>query len=90
MFPVYFAKPGDEIIVVGTSEDVKDDIPLFSILIKIDETDIHDYIKENCYPYLWHGNEAACGMFMLNKLVLVIYKRGFESLRFSLMMKGIG
>ena len=25
-----------------------------------------------------------------DKLELVIYKRGFESLRFSLMMKGIG
>ncbi len=69
MYPVYFAKSGDEIIVVGTSEDVKDDIPLFSILIKIDGTDIRDHIKENCYPYLWHANEAACGMSVLNELV---------------------
>ena len=69
MFPVYLAKPGDEIIVVGTSVDVKDDIPLFSVLIKIDGTDIHDHIKENCYPYLWHANEAACGALVLNELV---------------------
>ncbi|MDO5327964.1 MAG: S41 family peptidase [Clostridia bacterium] len=69
MFPVYFAKPGDEIIVVGISEDVKDDIPLFSTLVKIDGTDIHDYIKENCYPYLWHDNEAACGLLVLNNLI---------------------
>ncbi len=69
MLPVYFAKPGDEIIVVGVSEAMKDAIPLFSILVKIDGTDIHDYIQENCYPYLWHANEAACGLSVLNKLI---------------------
>ena len=69
MFPVYLAKPGDEIIVAAASEDVKDDIPLCCVLVKIDGTDIHDYIRENCYPYLWHANEAACGMFVLNRLV---------------------
>ena len=51
MFPVYFAKPGNEIIVISTSDDLKDDIPLFSILVRIDGTDIHDYIRENCYPF---------------------------------------
>ena len=69
MIPVYFAKPGDEIIVVAVSEDIKDDIPLFSTLVKIDGTDIHDYIKEYCYPYIWHANEDACGIFVLNSLV---------------------
>ena len=69
MFPVYFAKPGDEIIVVSTSEDVKDRIPLFSVLVKIDGTDIHDYIRGNCYPFIWHANEDACGVFVLNQLV---------------------
>ena len=82
MFPVYFAKPGDEIIVVSTSEDVKDRIPLFSVLVKIDgidirtlgrknlaRTDIHDYIRGNCYPFIWHANEDACGVFVLNQLV---------------------
>ena len=29
-------------------------------------------------------------MMQIDKLELVIYKRGFESLRFSLMMKEIG
>ena len=29
-------------------------------------------------------------MMQIDKLELVIYKRGFESLRFFLMMKGIG
>ena len=69
MIPVYFAKPGDEIIVAAVSEDVKDDIPLFSTLVRIDGTDIHDYIKEYCYPYIWHANEDACGIFVLNSLV---------------------
>ena len=69
MIPVYFAKPGNEIIVVAVSEDVKDDIPLFSTLTKIDGVDIHDYIKENCYPFFWHANEDACGVFVLNSLV---------------------
>jgi len=67
--PVCFAKPGNEIIVVGVSEDVKDEIPLFSTLVKIDGIDIHDYIKEYCYPYFWHANEDACGIFLLNSLV---------------------
>ncbi len=69
MFPVYLAKPGNEIIVVSTSEDVKDRIPLFSTLVKIDGTDIHDYIRENCYPFIWHANEDACGIFVLNQLI---------------------
>ena len=69
MLPVYLAKAGDEIIVVATSESIRDDVPLFSTLIRIDGTDIHDYIKANCYPYLWHGNEAACGVSVLNSLV---------------------
>ena len=69
MIPVYFAKPGDEIIVVAVSEDVKDEIPLFSTLVRIDGTDIHDYVKEYCYPYIWHANEDACGIFILNSLV---------------------
>jgi len=69
MFPVYFAMPGDEIFVVSTSEDVKDRIPLFSILVKVDGTAIRDYIRENCYPYFWHANEAACGVSVLNQLV---------------------
>ena len=69
MIPVYFAKPGDEIIAVAVSEDMKDDIPLFSTLVKIDGTEIHDYIKENCYPYFWHANEDACCIFVLNSLV---------------------
>ncbi len=69
MLPVFFAKPGDEMIVISTSENIKDEIPLFSILVKIDGTDIHDYIKENCYPYFWHANEAACGVFAMNNLV---------------------
>jgi len=69
MIPVYFAKPGNEIIVVAVSEEVKDDIPLFSTLVKIDGTDVHDYIKEYCYPYFWHANEDACSIFVLNSLV---------------------
>ena len=69
MIPVYFAKPGDEIIVVAVSEGVKDDIPLFSTLVRIDGTDIHDFIKEYCYPYIWHANEDACSIFVLNSLV---------------------
>ena len=44
MLPVYFIKPGNGIFVIATSEDVKDKIPLFSNLVKIDGTDIHDYI----------------------------------------------
>ncbi len=69
MLPVYFAKPGDEITVVSTSEELKDRIPLFSTLVQIDGTGIHDYIKENCYPYFWHANEAACGVSVMNHLV---------------------
>jgi len=69
MLPVYFAKPGDEMIVISTSENLRDEIPLFSILVKIDGTNIHDYIKENCYPYFWHANEAACGIFVMNNLI---------------------
>lgn len=78
MLPVCFAMPGKEIIVINTSEDIKDDIPLFSILVKINGKDIYDYIKENLYPYLWHANEAACGIFVLTRLVFG--KRGSSAL----------
>ena len=69
MIPVYFAKPGDKIYVICTSEELKDRIPLFSVPVGIDGTEIHDYIRENCYPYFWHANEDACGVSVMNELV---------------------
>ena len=45
-------------------------IPLFGILVKIDGTDIHDYIRDNCYPYFWHANEdPATGETLLTPTV---------------------
>ena len=69
MFPVYLMKLGEKIFVISTSEEIKDRIPLFSALIRIDGTNIEDYISENCYPYFWHTHEAACGSSVLNELV---------------------
>ena len=69
MFPVYFAKAGDEIILISSSEELKDRIPLYSTLTGIDGTEIGEYIRENCYPYFWHANEEACSVAVLNELV---------------------
>ena len=69
MFPVYFAKIGNEIFLISSSVELKDRIPLFSTLTGIDGTEIGEYIRENCYPYFWHANEEACSVNVLNELV---------------------
>ena len=78
MLPIYLAKVGEEFIVVATSETLKDEIPMFSSLVKIDGTDINDYIKEKCYPYIWHANEDACGMAVAGDIVFG--KKGSKNL----------
>lgn len=60
MLPVYLAKIGDDYIVISVDEKYKDEIPMFSVLKKFDSVDIGEYIKEEIYPYIWHGNEEAC------------------------------
>ncbi len=61
MLPVYLARIGNDIVVMTVAEEHKEDIPLYSILKQVDGVDIAEYIREKCYPYIWHGNEDACG-----------------------------
>lgn len=69
MFPILLSKLGDQFVLVHTSEALVDKVPLYSVLTKVDGTDIYDYLRKNCYPYFWHANEAACGLFAINSLV---------------------
>ena len=69
MLPVLLGKNRERVIVLNTSEGLKDSIPLYSTLLRIDGTDTQEYIRENLYPYFWHANEAACGLFVLQALL---------------------
>ena len=69
MLPLFFGKFGDRIAVVLVSEAYRDRIPLYSTLLRIDGQDVLEYIREKCYPYFWHANEAACGLSVLQGLV---------------------
>ena len=79
-FPVYFFRFGKDIAVICVSEEYKDRIPLYSILKKIDGTDAAEYLRENCYPYIWHANELACGRNAMNELM---YGRAGSSALFT-------
>ena len=70
MFPVYLFRFGHDIAVISVSEEYKDEIPLYSVVKKIDGTEAAEYIRKNCYPYIWHANEDACGMMAMNELMI--------------------
>lgn len=69
MFPVYLFRFGQDIAVISVSEEYSDEIPLYSVVKKIDGIDAAEYVRENCYPYIWHANENACGMTAMNELM---------------------
>ena len=79
-FPVYLFRFGKDIAVISVSEEYKDIIPLYSIVKRIDGTAAGEYVKENCYPYIWHANEAACGM---NAMTELMYGRAGSSVDFT-------
>lgn len=79
-FPVYLFRFGKEIAVICVSEEYKDRIPLYSIVKRIDGTDAAEYVRENCYPYIWHANEAACGK---NAMIELMYGRVGSSALFK-------
>jgi C-terminal processing protease CtpA/Prc len=61
MLPIYTARIGNDIVVFGVAEEYKEQIPLLSKIKAINGVEINEYIREKCYPYIWHGNEDACG-----------------------------
>ena len=79
-FPVYLFRFGKDIAVICVSEEYKDRIPLYSVLQKIDGTDAAEYVRENCYPYIWHANEPACGR---NAMTELMYGRAGSSAVFT-------
>lgn len=69
MLPVYLVKIGGDFMVLSVAEEYKDMIPMFSVLTKYDGVEIWDYIKDKCYPYIWHANEEACGQAVMIELL---------------------
>ena len=68
MIPVILGKIG-QFIVLQTSEELRDRIPLFSTLVKIDGTDVDEYVRENCLPYFWHAHGDACGITAASEIM---------------------
>ena len=68
-FPVFLFRFGHDIAVIGVSEEYKDEIPLYSVVKKIDGINAEEYIRVNCYPFIWHANEDASGMTAMNVLM---------------------
>ena len=69
MFPVYLHKFDDKITVLLVTEELKNDVPLLSILKKVDGVDIDEYVREKCHPYIWHSNKVACGISEVNEIM---------------------
>ncbi len=69
MLPIFCARIGSDIVVFGVAEEYKEEIPLLSRIKEIDGTKINEYIREKCYPYIWHGNEDACGNAAMIELI---------------------
>ena len=79
-FPVYLFRFGKDIAVICVSEEYKEIIPLYSVLKKIDGIDASEYVRKNCYPYIWHANEDACGR---NAMIELMYGRAGSSALFT-------
>ena len=78
MLPVYLVPIGGKYVVLSVAEEYKDAIPMFGVLTKYDGAEISEYVREHCYPYIWHGNEAACGKAVT--IELLYGKEGSEAL----------
>lgn len=69
MIPVILGKIG-QFVVLQTSEELRDRIPLFSALVKIDGTDVDEYVRENCMPYFWHAHGDACAVTAASEIMM--------------------
>lgn len=91
--PVRLAQPGSEIIVTNVAGAAQDAVPLHSTLVAIDGQDIDDFIRKSIYPTLWHANEAACSVFVMNRLMFgrrgssAVYTFAKEGRRFDVRLE---
>ncbi len=69
MIPVYLWHFGEDIAVINVTEEYKDRIPLYSTLKKVNGIDASEYIRENCYPFIWHAKADACGISAVQELM---------------------
>ncbi len=69
MLPIQIWKFEEGLTVIAVTEALEDKIPLGSIIKKIDDTDVPEYLEKNVYPYIWHGHEEACGVSLINGLM---------------------
>lgn len=69
MLPIYVFPFEDGIFVLNVTENFKDKIPLYSRLKKVNGIDVYEYLRENCYPYIWHANEESCSINAVNELI---------------------
>ena len=66
MLPIQIWKFGDDLTVLAVTEEFEDKIPIGSVIKKIDDTDVFEYIEKNIYPYIWHAHEEACGVDLIS------------------------
>lgn len=66
MLPIQIWKFGDDLTVLAVTEEFEDKIPIGSVIKKIDDTDVSEYIEKNIYPYIWHAHEEACGVDLIS------------------------
>ena len=69
MLPIQIWKFGDDLTVLAVTEEFEDKIPIGSVIKKIDDTDVSEYIEKNIYPYIWHGHEEACGVSLISEIM---------------------
>ena len=66
--PVSFGYINGEYYVMAVKECVKDKIRVFSKILKINDINVHDYIKDNIFPYIWHEKIDSCAYHLFNLL----------------------
>jgi len=57
--PIIFKNISGDYYVVAVDNKLKQSIPLFSKIDKIDDVPVKKYITENIYPYIWHQIETS-------------------------------
>lgn len=53
-------------VITNVDVSVKNIVKRYSVIKKINNIDIYDYIKENIYPYIWHEKEESCVHQVIN------------------------
>lgn len=68
--PIYVEYIDNKYVITNVDVTLKDRIPRFSFIKKINGINIDEYIEENIYPYIWHEKKDSCAVQAISFLLM--------------------